>query len=439
MTCWAGRRTSQLPEQAIDPAIERIAGKPEVDGRRRRSRCRFGLLARKETDALFLEATGFNRRLNLDLVARRGATVQDRRPVRRGQRHASAGAEGGARARRRAGRVRGAGAEAPRRQPDASDRRHADQRIGLCAGGSERPDATAVRRSRGWSTRSSEIARQWPLKDFLDERARHALLDVVLRVRAAVSEPQIPSAAGLAACALLSARNDRPRYSCGLDGDFDTHPELRGWLAKAHALAQAVASMRPRTLRYGRAGTGGRIPCLEERTVDGRLETTLRRRPSALEAGRHVGPQVRNRTGRKPAVLRRHVRLGAASVERFEVRRSTRRKTTRWRGKAAASGRGHGIFGIDAIFRRRMPASFLASFVSHSQMRTHRQPAFRRSAALRASRCTFPSNLAAQYSTFEPGEVALSQWCRCQKHPWTNTAMRLDANARSGVPGRPLR
>jgi hypothetical protein len=63
-----------------------------------------------------------------------------------------------------------------------------------------------------------------------------------------------------------------PRYACGLDGDFDTHPELRGWLARAHGLAQAVASMRPRSLWYGRAGTGGRLPCLEERSVDGRLE-----------------------------------------------------------------------------------------------------------------------------------------------------------------------
>jgi hypothetical protein len=63
-----------------------------------------------------------------------------------------------------------------------------------------------------------------------------------------------------------------PQYECGLDGNFDSHPELRGWLDKAHALAQDVVSMRPRTLHYGRLGAGGRIPCIEERNVDGRLE-----------------------------------------------------------------------------------------------------------------------------------------------------------------------
>jgi hypothetical protein len=60
-----------LPEQAEDPDIERIAGNPRWTVTAPVA-MRFGLLARKETDALFLEATGFNRRLNLDLVARRG-------------------------------------------------------------------------------------------------------------------------------------------------------------------------------------------------------------------------------------------------------------------------------------------------------------------------------------------------------------------------------
>jgi hypothetical protein len=43
-----------------------------------------------------------------------------------------------------------------------------------------------------------------------------------------------------------------PSFQCGLDGDFDSFPELKGWLGKAHALAEEVASMRPSS--GGRSG-----------------------------------------------------------------------------------------------------------------------------------------------------------------------------------------
>jgi hypothetical protein len=54
-----------------------------------------------------------------------------------------------------------------------------------------------------------------------------------------------------------------PTFQCGIDGDFDSHPELKGWLGKAQALAEEVASMRPKFWRVEQSGAM-RLPCLVE-------------------------------------------------------------------------------------------------------------------------------------------------------------------------------
>jgi len=64
-----------------------------------------------------------------------------------------------------------------------------------------------------------------------------------------------------------------PSFQCGLDGDFDSFPELKGWLGKAHALAEEVASMRPRFWRTERVGPRG-LPCLVE--TDGQQRVSRR-------------------------------------------------------------------------------------------------------------------------------------------------------------------
>src|SRR5260370_28499606 len=64
-----------------------------------------------------------------------------------------------------------------------------------------------------------------------------------------------------------------PAFQCGLDGDFDSYPELRGWLGKAQALAEAVASMRPKFWRAERVGAM-RLPCLVE--IDGQQRVVRR-------------------------------------------------------------------------------------------------------------------------------------------------------------------
>jgi hypothetical protein len=55
----------------------------------------------------------------------------------------------------------------------------------------------------------------------------------------------------------------RPSYNCGLDGDFESHPELIGWRSRAVALAESVAAMRPGSLRAETAGPLG-LPCVVE-------------------------------------------------------------------------------------------------------------------------------------------------------------------------------
>jgi hypothetical protein len=60
----------------------------------------------------------------------------------------------------------------------------------------------------------------------------------------------------------------RPDFACGLDGEIDAYPELPGWRERAQALAEAVAAMRPSTLRAETAGPH-RLPCVTE-TAQGR-------------------------------------------------------------------------------------------------------------------------------------------------------------------------
>jgi hypothetical protein len=55
----------------------------------------------------------------------------------------------------------------------------------------------------------------------------------------------------------------KPQFQCGLDGDFDSYPELRGWLAKAHSLAQDLKAMRSARWRVETVGPL-RLPCLIE-------------------------------------------------------------------------------------------------------------------------------------------------------------------------------
>jgi hypothetical protein len=45
-----------------------------------------------------------------------------------------------------------------------------------------------------------------------------------------------------------------PKFTCGLDGDFEGYPELKGWPQKAKELSDSVASMRPGSWRSATVG-----------------------------------------------------------------------------------------------------------------------------------------------------------------------------------------
>lgn len=258
-----------LPEQAVDPDIERIAGSPRWTVTAPVA-MRFGLLARKETDALFLESTGFNRRLNLDLVARRGARS------RIGARSAAVSATH--LLVQKAALVLDVAPDEfealePRLRGDSPMLQIADNLIngsGLCRRlGEDRDGRPEIARLVDEIVGDRTV---WPLRDFLLEKhVTRCFTSCYACVQQYQNRRYHPLLDWRLAISYLRAMID-PRYSCGLDGDFEAHPELNGWLEKAHSLAQDVTSMRPRTLRYGRAGAGGRLPCLEECTVDGRVE-----------------------------------------------------------------------------------------------------------------------------------------------------------------------
>jgi hypothetical protein len=86
---------------------------------------------------------------------------------------------------------------------------------------------------------------QWPLRDFLDE---HHVMRCSTSCYACIQQYQNrryhPLLDWRLAISYLRGMID-PRYACGLDGNFDAHPELRGWIEKAHSLAQAVVKTPP--------------------------------------------------------------------------------------------------------------------------------------------------------------------------------------------------
>jgi hypothetical protein len=114
---------------------------------------------------------------------------------------------------------------------------------------------------------------KWPLADFMDaEHEAQCSTSCYMCIQQYQNRryhPLLDWRLGLAY--LRSMMN--PAFQCGLDGDFDSYPELRGWLGKAQALAEAVASMRPKFWRSERTGTM-RLPCLVE--TDGQQRVVRR-------------------------------------------------------------------------------------------------------------------------------------------------------------------
>jgi Lhr-like helicase len=262
-------RNVALTEQAIDPRVEPTTGKSRWNVTAPFGP-RFGLMARKETDALFLEATGFNSRLNLDLVARRGERS------RTGVRAAAVSATH--LLVQKAALVMDVAPDEfealePRLRGASPMLQIADTLIngsGLCRrlGEAGEDGQPAIARLTAEVVNDGS---KWPLKDFFEsEHVSRCSTSCYACIQQYQNRRYHPLLDWRLALAYLRAMID-PAFICGLDGDFEAYPGLRGWLAKARDLAAGVASMRPRTLKATLAGARG-LACLDESSVGGQLE-----------------------------------------------------------------------------------------------------------------------------------------------------------------------
>ncbi len=104
---------------------------------------------------------------------------------------------------------------------------------------------------------------QWPLRDFLaEEHEAQCATSCYMSVQQYQNRRYHPLLDWRLGLAYLRAILNSG-FQCGLDGRFDDFPELRAWRQKAQALAESVASMRPRSWRAGSVGVQN-LPCLTE-------------------------------------------------------------------------------------------------------------------------------------------------------------------------------
>lgn len=265
-------RGVHLPTQAIDTSVS-------IEAKNRRflktddGIGQFGLFARKATDAVFVEAMRFNERLNIDLVAKAGERTHIAA-------RAAAISATHLLVQKAALELDVAPDEFEALEPRLRHGRPllqiADTLIngsGLCrrlcqADADGRPDIARL---------IEEILtarNEWPLTDFMDpDHEAQCATSCYMCIQQYQNRRYHPLLDWRLGLAYLRAMTN-PAFQCGLDGDFDPYPELKGWLGKAHALAESVASMRPRFWRAERAGSMG-LPCLVETDVQERVNRKL--------------------------------------------------------------------------------------------------------------------------------------------------------------------
>lgn len=225
----------------------------------------FGLIAKKETDALYLEMMHFDRRLTLDRVARRG--MNSHLPTR-----AAAISATQMLVQRAAIELDVSADEFEALEPRLRDGRPMLQiadalingsglsrRLGANAGGN-RPYVIDVVRSL------VSDAAAWPLIDLLDnDEEAHATQCQTSCYRCIQRYSNRPYHGLLdwrLGLSYLRAMIE-PDYACGLNAADLQHPELTGWHERAAALAETVAQMRPGSLSSGVHPATG-LACLYE-------------------------------------------------------------------------------------------------------------------------------------------------------------------------------
>lgn len=207
----------------------------------------FGLMARKETDALYLELTQFDPRLRLDMVARKG--------------------------RMRSTAVRAAAISATHLlvqkaaleldvAPDEFEALEPRLHQGrpMLQIGDTLINGSGLCRRLGENGQDGQpaivqvisdvlgVRDDWPLNVFLADEHRENCHTACYRCLQQYGNRRVHNLLDWRMALAYLRAMVTPGYACGLDGRFDDFVELRGWLARSHALAQNVAAMRPGSL-----------------------------------------------------------------------------------------------------------------------------------------------------------------------------------------------
>jgi hypothetical protein len=266
-------RPAQLDAvQAIDEAFlarQRGSRWDQIQG----SSQTFGLIARKKTDALYLELKAFDPRLTLDRVARRGE--RSHLPTR-----AAAISATQIIVQRCAIELDVAAEEFEALEPRLRSGRPilqiADTLIngsGLCRRLGEPLGAAGDPMVVDLIKEVLNDQSSWPLNGLLAidnegshaEQCRTSCYKCIQRYGNRRYHGLLDWRLGMS---YLRAMIDSS-YTCGLSKEDDRFPEIAGWWEHAHELAKAVAEMRPGTVTYRRLAASG-LPSLVLKDLDGR-------------------------------------------------------------------------------------------------------------------------------------------------------------------------
>lgn len=214
------------------------------------------MVARKETDALYLELRQFDSRLRLDLVAKQGGPGQSATAVR-----AAAISATHLLVQKAALALDVSPDEfealEPRRRAGRPMLQIADALIngsGLCRrlgerSGNGRPEIMCL-----IDRIISEEGKHSALGQFMAVEHRGNCRTACYRCIQQYGNRRVHNLLDWRlALSYLRAMVD-PGYACGLDGSFQQYPELSGWLERSRELADSVAAMRPGTLKVEPVG-----------------------------------------------------------------------------------------------------------------------------------------------------------------------------------------
>ncbi len=248
-------RATPLPGQAVEPAMSK-ANEPT---RWRDPLGRddpFGLVARKETDALYLELRQFDPNLRLDLVAKQGGAGQSATSVR-----AAAISATHLLVQKAALALDVAPDEfealEPRRRAGRPMLQIADALIngsGLCRRLGQRSGDGRPEIMRLIDRILSEDGKESALGQFMAVEHRGNCRTACYQCIQQYGNRRVHNLLDWRLGLSYLRAMVESGYACGLDGRFEDYPELSGWLERSRELAASVAAMRPGTLKVESVG-----------------------------------------------------------------------------------------------------------------------------------------------------------------------------------------